>query len=161
MADDLSQLRCAYARDTRAIAGVTRPADHWLGRLKNGGRLVAPLTASGHHPAGAVFCFTRHGDDFQGRAVSPTVFIPCEGMRDQDSADALAAAFAKGGVDEVTRLVRGSPPPEEACGFAAMAGVFVIRHSALHHDYRYIFSPHAARLAMPRRNQLRRETVDP
>jgi protein-L-isoaspartate(D-aspartate) O-methyltransferase len=96
-------------------AGVTRPADHWLDRLKEGGRLVAPLTASGDHPAGAVFCFTRHGDDFQARAVSPTAFIPCEGMRDQDSADALAAAFAKGGVDKVTRLVRGAPAPYETC----------------------------------------------
>ena len=88
-------------------AGVTRPADHWLDRLKHGGRLVLPLTASGEAPAGAVFCFTRHGEEFCARMVSPTAFIPCEGMRDQESGEALAAAFAKGGVERVARLVRG------------------------------------------------------
>lgn len=96
-------------------AGVTRPADHWLDRLKDGGRLVLPLTASGPHPVGAVFCFTRHGDAFAARYVSPTAFIPCEGLRDEGDGDALAAAFAKGGARQVTRLVRGAAPPEDQC----------------------------------------------
>ena len=96
-------------------AGVTRPADHWLDRLKDGGRLVAPLTASGDRPPGAVFCFTRRRDAFEAHAVSSTAFIPCEGMRDQTSGDALAAAFAKGGVDRVTRLVRGAAPSDDQC----------------------------------------------
>lgn len=87
-------------------AGVTRPADHWLDRLKEGGRLVLPLTASGQHPPGAVFCFTRHGDAFAARYVSPTAFIPCEGLRDEGDGDALVAAFANGDARKVTRLVR-------------------------------------------------------
>ena len=73
------------------------------------------LTASGEAPAGAVFCFTRHGEEFRANAVSPTAFIPCEGMRDRESSEALAAAFAKGGVERVTRLVRGEPPPQDEC----------------------------------------------
>ncbi|RYD87743.1 MAG: methyltransferase domain-containing protein [Sphingomonadales bacterium] len=96
-------------------AGVTRPADLWLDRLKDGGRLVLPLTASGQHPPGAVFCFTRHGDAFAARYVSPTAFIPCEGLRDEGDGDALAEAFAKGGAQQVTRLVRGAAPPERQC----------------------------------------------
>ena len=96
-------------------AGVTRPAENWLDGLKDGGRLVLPLTASGEAPAGAVFCFTRHGEEFRANAVSPTAFIPCEGMRDRESSEALAAAFAKGGVERVTRLVRGEPPPQDEC----------------------------------------------
>ena len=96
-------------------AGVTRPADSWLDRLNDGGRLVLPLTASGDRPAGAVFCFTRHGDDFRARYVSRTAFIPCEGLREESDGDALGAAFARGGAESVTRLVRGAPPPEEQC----------------------------------------------
>jgi protein-L-isoaspartate(D-aspartate) O-methyltransferase len=96
-------------------AGVTRPASNWLDRLKDGGRLVLPLTASGDHPAGAVFCFTRHGDAFSARYVSRTAFIPCEGLREEGDGDALAAAFARGGAETVTCLVRGPPPPEEQC----------------------------------------------
>lgn len=96
-------------------AGVTRPAGNWLDRLKDGGRLVLPLTASGDHPPGAVFCFTRRGDDFHARYVSRTAFIPCEGLRDDADGDVLAAAFARGGAETVTRLVRGTPPPGAPC----------------------------------------------
>jgi protein-L-isoaspartate(D-aspartate) O-methyltransferase len=97
-------------------AGVTHPADAWLDGLKEGGRLVLPLTAipTGAFPAGAVFRFEKRGEEFLARWVSPTAFIPCEGMRDQIAGIALALAFAKGGAQRVRRLVRsGNLPPGE------------------------------------------------
>src|SRR5215813_15048894 len=49
-------------------AGATRPADVWLDRLKENGRLILPMTASGFPDTdfrqGAVFRITRQGEDF-------------------------------------------------------------------------------------------------
>lgn len=98
-------------------AGVTRPGDNWLDRLKEGGRLVLPITASGDIPLGAMFRIEKRGDEFLARAVSGAGFIPCEGLRDDAGAEALGKAFAAGGVERVTRLVRGGNPPEEDVWF--------------------------------------------
>jgi protein-L-isoaspartate(D-aspartate) O-methyltransferase len=49
-------------------AGATRPADAWLDRLKEGGRLILPLTADAFPNRdvrrGAVFRIERHGRNF-------------------------------------------------------------------------------------------------
>jgi protein-L-isoaspartate(D-aspartate) O-methyltransferase len=99
-------------------AGVTHPAEAWLDGLNEGGRLVLPLTAipiPGGFPDGAVFRFEKRGEDFLARWVSPTAFIPCEGMRDKIAGLALAMAFAKGGAQRVTRLVRHGNLPAKEC----------------------------------------------
>jgi protein-L-isoaspartate O-methyltransferase len=52
-------------------AGATRPADAWLDGLRDGGRLILPLTASGFPNTdfrkGAVFRILRQGKDFLGK----------------------------------------------------------------------------------------------
>lgn len=104
-------------------AGATRPADCWLDGLREGGRLVLPLTADGFPPAdrprGAVFRIQRRGEEFLARRVSRVVIFPCEGARDEVSRQALAAAFDKGGVDRVTRLYRRDDLPEADCWLRA------------------------------------------
>jgi protein-L-isoaspartate(D-aspartate) O-methyltransferase len=110
-------------------AGATRPVDAWLDGLKEGGRLVVPLTTDrafggAASPAaaetqGAMFCFERHGSDFTARWISPTAFIPCESARDPASEAALAAALAKGGWEKVKRLVRGEAIAEDRCWLRA------------------------------------------
>ena len=45
--------------------------------------------------------------------ISAVAIFPCEGMRDAKSEAALAAAFAKGRAQEVTRLYRRDDLPEE------------------------------------------------
>jgi protein-L-isoaspartate(D-aspartate) O-methyltransferase len=54
-------------------AGATRPADIWLDRLKEGGRLILPLTAAGFPQGdasrGAVFLIQRRDADFLARRV--------------------------------------------------------------------------------------------
>jgi protein-L-isoaspartate(D-aspartate) O-methyltransferase len=100
-------------------AGATRPADAWLDRLVDGGRLILPLTASGFPRSdvqrGAVFRITRRGDDFSAERISGVAIFPCEGMRDAESEAALDAAFASGRVGEVSWLCRRDDVPEEDC----------------------------------------------
>jgi protein-L-isoaspartate(D-aspartate) O-methyltransferase len=107
-------------------AGATRPADIWLDRLKDGGRLILPLTArktlSGATSIirhGAVFRIERRGDDFHARRISPVGVYPCEGGRDPDSEAALDAALQAGGPEKVTRLYRADDIPAERCWLRA------------------------------------------
>jgi protein-L-isoaspartate(D-aspartate) O-methyltransferase len=98
-------------------AGATKPAEAWLDRLAQGGRLILPLTA-GEFPAGdvrqgAVFRIERRDSDFLAQRISGVAIFPCEGMRDAESEAALAAAFEKGRSHQVTRLYRRDDVPEE------------------------------------------------
>lgn len=110
-------------------AGATRPADRWLDGLREGGRLILPLTTDQGFIAGspigtaqlsidrrgAVFLIERRGGDYLAKWLSAVAIFPCEGMRDAASETALAAAFAKGGWRDVTRLYRGDGTADENC----------------------------------------------
>ncbi len=103
-------------------AGASRPANAWLDGLKDGGRLLLPLTTnlnlgSQHvsRPTGAVFRVTRRGKVFDASLVSLVAVFPCEGMREEASEQALAAAFKKGGFRDVRRLRRTEDVPDEEC----------------------------------------------
>jgi protein-L-isoaspartate(D-aspartate) O-methyltransferase len=106
-------------------AGVSRPADPWLDRLKEGGRLILPLTTNklANDPAnvsyGAVFRIERRTPDFLAQWITPVAIIPCEGARDETSDTALAEAFKKGGWELVTRLYRNDDMPEDRCWLRA------------------------------------------
>jgi protein-L-isoaspartate(D-aspartate) O-methyltransferase len=105
-------------------AGTTRPADIWLDRLADGGRLVLPLTTNEAFRAkdtskmqkrGAVFVITRRGGDFDARWISPVAVYPCEGMRDDFSEQALVKAFEREEWRKVTKLYRRDDLPAERC----------------------------------------------
>jgi protein-L-isoaspartate(D-aspartate) O-methyltransferase len=111
-------------------ASATRPADIWLDRLNDGGRLILPLTSDkgfGENPEnipiqrrGAVFRIERRGNEFLAKWTSAVAIFPCEAARDLGSERALAAAFERGGWERVTRLRRGSHlPPNERCWLRA------------------------------------------
>ena len=99
------------------------PRDAWLDRLKEGGRLILPLTADGFPNRdvrhGAVFRIERRGPEFFARRISGVAIFPCEGGRDKASEQVLAAAFDKGGAERVTRLYRRDDLPEEQCWLRA------------------------------------------
>jgi len=104
-------------------AGATRPADAWLDRLKEGGRLILPLTADAfpnrNARRGAVFRIERHGPEFLARRISGVAIFPCEGGRDEAGERARGAAFDKGGAERVTRLYRRDDLPEDQCWLRA------------------------------------------
>jgi protein-L-isoaspartate(D-aspartate) O-methyltransferase len=108
-------------------AGATRPVDIWLDRLRDGGRLILPLTIPLHGSAGttpsggngAVFRILRRGEDFDARFISPISIYPCTGARDDASEAALIAAFNKGGWRDVTRLRRQDRVAESQCWLSA------------------------------------------
>jgi protein-L-isoaspartate(D-aspartate) O-methyltransferase len=103
-------------------AGCTRPAESWLDRLADGGRLILPMTSDqgfgASSPervasAGAVFRIERRGHDYFAAWISAVAIFPCAGNRDEVSERALAEAFAKGGWQQVTRLYRDQEIPDE------------------------------------------------
>src|ERR1700726_3285042 len=104
-------------------AGATRPADAWLDRLKEGGRLILPLTADGFPNrdvrGGAVFRIERHGPEFLARRISGVAIFPSEGGRDEAGERALGAAFDKGGAERATRLYLRDDLPEDQCWLRA------------------------------------------
>ena len=107
-------------------AGCTRPAETWLDRLADGGRLILPLTSGENFSSGsngfaqmqrsgAVLRILRRGDDYFASRISAVAIFPCAGGRDEASERALAEAFAKDGLQRVTRLYRHVDIPEEQC----------------------------------------------
>jgi len=111
-------------------AGATRPADVWLDNLKDGGRLILPLTTDkafgdlNRTPSqmvnqGAVLRIERQGDDYFAKWISAVAIIPCAGTRDEESEKALAKALVSGRLNEVTRLYRHENVPDEDCWLKA------------------------------------------
>jgi protein-L-isoaspartate(D-aspartate) O-methyltransferase len=105
-------------------AGCTRPAESWLDRLADGGRLILPMTSDqgfgaksleGMAKTGAVFRIERRAGDYLAYWISPVAIFPCAGSRDEASERTLAEAFAKGGWQKVTRLYRDQEIAEERC----------------------------------------------
>ena len=69
---------------------------------------------------GAVFGIVRRGNEFLARWLSAVAIFPCEGARDAASERVLAAAFEKGGWEQVTRLYRHGDLAAERCWLNAL-----------------------------------------
>jgi protein-L-isoaspartate(D-aspartate) O-methyltransferase len=99
-------------------AGSTAPLQSWLDALRPSGRLLFPLTpdGAGEMPGlGGMLLVTRVAEDqFDARFVSPAMFIPCAGARDQETAKKLAEAFKRGDAAKV-RSLRRKTSPDETC----------------------------------------------
>jgi protein-L-isoaspartate(D-aspartate) O-methyltransferase len=100
-------------------AGATAPLEIWLDALRPTGRLLFPLTPGdspgGMPGAGAMLLLTRvSSDDFHARFVSPAMFIPCVGARDEATSTDLATAFKRGDYRNVRSLHCNSAPDESS-----------------------------------------------
>jgi len=97
-------------------AGATAPLDIWLDALREGGRLIFPLTPA--EGVGGMLLVTRKSAErFDASFVSPAMFVPCLGGRDEETARRLTEAFRRGGTEAVSSLYRGKPV-DESCWFA-------------------------------------------
>jgi len=105
-------------------AGATRPAEAWLDGLKDGGRLILPLTVSRvAGPGGAmaaanvggVLRIARQGGDYAATWISPVTIFPCAGNRDEVAERVLAEAMGKSETRQVTRLRRDAHAPDADC----------------------------------------------
>jgi protein-L-isoaspartate(D-aspartate) O-methyltransferase len=94
-------------------AGASHPPDEWLAALRPGGRLIFPLTGD---DGGGVMLLIEHprralrGQHDRACVVAHVQFIGCSGARDALQAERLSHAFARGGVEWVRSLRRGTPP---------------------------------------------------
>jgi protein-L-isoaspartate(D-aspartate) O-methyltransferase len=99
-------------------AGATAPLDIWLDALRPSGRLLFPLTpdgAAGMPGAGGLLLITRVSEkSFDARFISPAMFVPCIGARDEATAQRLAEAFKRGDSGNV-RSLRRKTVPDETC----------------------------------------------
>jgi protein-L-isoaspartate(D-aspartate) O-methyltransferase len=105
-----------YADVIYVSAGATAPLGIWLDALRPNGRLIFPLTPA--EGVGAMLLVTRRsGDRFDASFVSPAMFVPCMGGRDDTTARSLTDAFRRGGLESVSSLYR-KKPVDETCWFA-------------------------------------------
>ena len=104
-------------------AGASHPPDEWLTALRPGGRMIFPLTAD---DGAGVMLLIEHarqpqrGEHDRARVVAHVQFIGCSGARDRLQAERLSQAFARGGVEQLRSLRRGTPP--DASCWCAGAG---------------------------------------
>jgi protein-L-isoaspartate(D-aspartate) O-methyltransferase len=94
-----------------AFAGATHPAPLWLERLREGGRLLMPLTAESSR--GFMLHAVRRGAAFEAGSLGPCGFFRCVGGRDAEAAGRLLQALLRlrGAPIPVRSLHRGAPPP--------------------------------------------------
>jgi protein-L-isoaspartate(D-aspartate) O-methyltransferase len=97
-------------------AGATEPLKAWTDPLRPGGRLLFPLTPA--QGVGFMLLVTRTTSGRLGaQFVCSTMFTPCTGARDDETAKRLSEAFASGGIGTVRSLQRDSSP-DATCWFA-------------------------------------------
>ena len=97
-------------------AGATAPLSVWIDPLQPAGRLLFPLTPA--QGFGFMLLVTRTSTNrLAARFVCPTMFTPCIGGRDEETAQRLSEAFARGDVGAV-RSLHLHTAPDATCWFA-------------------------------------------
>jgi protein-L-isoaspartate(D-aspartate) O-methyltransferase len=98
-------------------AGVTHPHPLWLERLREGGRLVLPLTmtATPTLGAGIMAKITRHAGAFSAELVSPVAIFSCSSVRDPQLEPVLAKALASRSLLKLQSARLDAHAPAETC----------------------------------------------
>ena len=120
-------------RLTRAIcdailvnAGCTQLDSCWLDRLRDGGRLMIPLTIKTEVPglaperqpnigAGMMVKVVRRGLSFTAAAHSPVAIFSCTSLRDAESEANLRKAMGMGLIAKLQSVRRDAHQPDETC----------------------------------------------
>ena len=110
-------------------AGVTHPRPLWLDRLRDGGRLVVPLTMAMTPTVGVGFMtkIIRHDSGFSAEIVTSLAIYSCTGMRDAQREPLLKAAMMSGGLTKMKSVRRDA---HERTGECIVHGTDVCLSSA-------------------------------
>ena len=99
-------------------AGVTHPLALWLDRLKDGGRLLYPLTFEAPGFPGGRGCMLlvkRDGDIYSVRCVGVVMIYSCSSLRDPELNAALTKLVASGKIFSARSLRRDPHQADESC----------------------------------------------
>jgi len=96
-------------------AGVTHPQPVWLDRLREGGRLVLPITLATSETLGMGLMtkIERQGKSFSARGVSPVGIYSCKSVRDPELEPLVRSALTTQAFFKVQSL-RCEPHEQEA-----------------------------------------------
>ena len=100
-------------------AGVTHPHPLWLERLREGGRLVLPITMTlAPMPsvgAGIMVRITRRGGAFSAEFVSPVAIFSCSSVRDPQLEAPLAKALSGRALLKLKSVRVDNHEPADTC----------------------------------------------
>ena len=98
-------------------AGVTHPSPLWLDRLRNGGRLVVPLTMAMTPTLGVGFMtkIVRHDSGLSAEIVTSIAIYSCTSVRDAQREALLKAAMMSGGLTKMKSVRRDTHERTDEC----------------------------------------------
>jgi protein-L-isoaspartate(D-aspartate) O-methyltransferase len=101
--------------------GVTHPSSEWIDSLREGGRLVLPLTVAigmGMSPSlgkGVMARITREAQGFSARMITFVAIYSCTAGRDPQLEPLLGKALATGALMKMKSLRRDAHEPADTC----------------------------------------------
>ncbi|MFZ0738735.1 MAG: methyltransferase domain-containing protein [Candidatus Acidiferrales bacterium] len=98
-------------------AGTTHPLPLWLDRLRDGGRLVVPLTMATKPTVGVgvMAKIIRRGSGFSAEIVSSVAIYSCASARDPQREPLLRTAMTTGALMKMKSVRRDAHEPSETC----------------------------------------------
>ena len=98
-------------------AGVTHPHPLWLDRLRDGGRLVLPITLATSETLGAglMMRIVRRSDRFSAHGVTPVGIYSCKSVRDPELEPLVRSALMNQSLLKVQSLRLEPHEPEPTC----------------------------------------------
>ncbi|HEY2961384.1 MAG TPA: rRNA adenine N-6-methyltransferase family protein [Pyrinomonadaceae bacterium] len=98
-------------------AGVTHPHPLWLDRLREGGRLVLPITLATSETLGAGLMtkIVRRSNGFSARGVTPVGIYSCKSVRDPELEPLVRSAFTTQAILKVQSLRIEQHEQEDTC----------------------------------------------
>ena len=98
-------------------AGVTHPHPLWLDRLRDGGRLVLPITLATSETLGAGLMtrIIRQGNRFSARGITPVGIYSCKSVRDPELEPLVRSALMNQSLLKVQSLRLEPHEPEPTC----------------------------------------------
>jgi protein-L-isoaspartate(D-aspartate) O-methyltransferase len=111
-------------------AGVTHVLPLWLDRLRDGGRLLVPIThapAPGATSTGVMLRVQREGETFRLRTIGPVAIFASAGGRSAQLNDQLRTALASGGWRNLRTVRRDLHQADETCWLHSDAACLSMR----------------------------------